>query len=266
MKIPFYQIDAFAERAFSGNPAGVCPLESWLPDETLQNIGMENNLSETAFFVRRGEEFDLRWFTPEVEVNLCGHATLASAFVLYQFLGYAEPSIRFQTKSGLLTVERESDLLAMNFPAWPPTRCDAPRELIEGLGKEPREVLRNRDYVAVYDSESDIRALAPDMQLLKGLDALGIIVTAPGDEVDFVSRFFAPGAGIAEDPVTGSAHCSLAPLWAERLSKTKLHARQLSPRGGEIFCEHLGERVRVSGRAVPFLTGEISLKTVTSDK
>ncbi|HEY0077858.1 MAG TPA: PhzF family phenazine biosynthesis protein [Pyrinomonadaceae bacterium] len=266
MKIPFYQIDAFTERAFGGNPAGVCPLESWLPDETMQSIALENNLSETAFFVRRGEEFDLRWFTPTVEVNLCGHATLASGFVLYRFLGYTQASIRFQTKSGLLTVEREGDLLAMNFPAWPPQACDAPRELLEGLGKEPREVLRTRDYVAVYDSESDIRALAPEMELLKGLDALGIIATAPGDEVDFVSRFFAPGAGIPEDPVTGSAHCSLTPLWAERLSKTRLRARQLSPRGGEIFCEHLGDRVKVAGRAVPFLTGEISLNSMTSDK
>jgi predicted PhzF superfamily epimerase YddE/YHI9 len=225
----------------------------------MQNVALENNLSETAFFVRNGAGFDLRWFTPTVEVDLCGHATLASAFVLYHFLGYTESAVHFNTKSGVLTVSREGDLLAMDFPAWPAVPCDAPRELIEGLGRAPREVLRKRDYVAVYDTEEDIRALSPNMELLKGLDALGIIVTAPGRDADFVSRFFAPGAGIAEDPVTGSAHCSLIPLWAERLSKTTLHARQISPRGGELFCEHLGDRVKVAGRAVPFLTGEISL-------
>lgn len=261
MRIPFYQIDAFTDAVFSGNPAGVCPLEAWLPAELMQKIALENNLSETAFFVRRGDAFDLRWFTPTMEVDLCGHATLASAFVLYNFLGYTEDAVHFSTQhSGALVVSRRDDLLVMDLPAWPPTPVDAPRQLIDALGRAPVEVRRSRDYFVVFSSEDDIKSLTPDMEALLKLDAQGVIVTAPGNDADFVSRYFAPVAGIPEDPVTGSAHCMLVPFWAERLGKTTLHARQLSARGGELFCEHAGERVRVAGRAVAYLSGEIHLQ------
>ncbi|HEX8475012.1 MAG TPA: PhzF family phenazine biosynthesis protein [Pyrinomonadaceae bacterium] len=260
MNIPLYQIDAFTDTVFSGNPAAICPLEKWLPAELMQRIALENNLSETAFFVRNGDVFDIRWFSPTIEIDLCGHATLASAFVLYNFLGYSEPTVRFSSKSGALNVRPDGELLVMDFPAWPPAPTDAPPFLVEALGRTPTEVLRHRDYVAVFAAEDDIRALTPNMDGLMNLDAQGVIVTAPGDAVDFVSRYFAPGAGVAEDPVTGSAHSMLTPYWAERLGKTKLHARQLSARGGEIFCEHLGERVNIAGRAVAYMTGEIRLQ------
>lgn len=259
MNIPLYQIDAFTDAVFSGNPAGVCPLERWLPEGLMQNVALENNLSETAFFVRNGEAFDIRWFTPEQEIALCGHATLASAFVLYNFLGYTDDSVRFSSQSGELSVSREGELLVMDFPAWPPAACDAPPALIEALGVMPAEVLRSRDYVAVFSTEDDIKALSPDMRALVRLDAQGLIVTAPGSEADFVSRYFAPGAGIPEDPVTGSTHSTLIPYWSARLGKTKLRARQLSARGGELFCEQAGERVRIAGRAVAYLTGTIHL-------
>lgn len=260
MRIPLYQIDAFTDAVFSGNPAGVCPLESWLPVELMQKIALENNLSETAFFVRRDDVFDIRWFTPTMEVDLCGHATLASAFVLYNFLGYTEDAVHFSTQhSGTLIVSRRDDLLVMDLPAWPPTHVDAPRELVEAFGVAPVEVWRSRDYFAVFASEDDVKSLTPDMEALLKLDAQGVIVTATGSDADFVSRYFAPVAGIPEDPVTGSAHCTLTPFWAERLGKTTLHARQLSARGGELFCEHAGERVRIAGRAAAYLTGEIHL-------
>lgn len=260
MRIPLYQIDAFTDRAFKGNPAAVCPLEEWLPEELMQKIALENNLSETAFFVRRGDAFELRWFTPTVEVDLCGHATLASAFVLYNFLGYTEETVRFISRqSGELSVTREGERLALNFPAWRPAPATPTPELLEGLGASPAEVLRSRDYVALYSSEDEVRALTPKIDALMRIDAQGVIVTAPGREVDFVSRYFAPRAGVAEDPATGSAHSMLVPFWAERLGKTRLHARQVSQRGGELFCEHLGERVKIAGHAVAYMTGEISL-------
>ena len=257
MNIPFYHVDAFPGQGLSGNPAGVCVLADWLPDAALQSIAAENNLAETAFFVLRESPFDLRWFTPTIEVDLCGHATLASAHVIFQHLGYRPSAIRFQTRSGELTVTRNEDLLVLDFPSRPAAACAAPPELIEGLGAPPRFTAKARDYLAVFDSEELVRNLKPDMEVLARLDALGIIVTAPGASSDFVSRFFAPRAGIPEDPVTGSAHCTLIPYWAERLKRDKLRAIQVSARGGELFCENRGERVWIAGRAVTYLSGFI---------
>lgn len=259
MNIPIYQVDAFARRLFSGNPAAVCPLESWLPDDQLQSIAGENNLSETAFFVRDGDAYNLRWFTPSVEVDLCGHATLASAFIVLTRLTPSENSVRFQTKSGELVVERKDGLLSMNFPARAPSACEVHPRLIEALGAQPETVLAARDYLVVYGSEEQVRALQPNMQLLTEMDRFAVIVTAPGQQSDFVSRFFAPAKGVPEDPVTGSAHCTLIPYWAKRLGKSKLHARQVSARGGELWCEDLGARVSMAGAAVCFLEGSITL-------
>lgn len=259
MKLPYYEVSAFTTNPFGGNPAGVCPLDAWLSDSVLQSIAANNNLAETAFTVPRGDDFELRWRTPTVEVDLCGHATLAAAFVLFSECGISGNSIRFHSRSGLLTVSRERDLLTLDFPSRPALACIAPKELIRGLGATPNEVLKSRDYLAVFASEAEVRALNPDFAALKALDCLGIIATAPGDDCDFVSRFFAPGAGINEDPVTGSAHCTLIPFWAARLGKTKLFARQVSQRGGELFCEHTGERVKIGGRAALYLRGEILL-------
>ena len=259
MKIPYYHVDSFTSQRFAGNPAGVCVLQEWLPDAVLQNIAFENNLSETAFTVPKGDHFALRWFTPATEVDLCGHATLATAFVVFHYLGYTEPAVRFQTQSGLLTVAREGDLLVMDFPARPPAPCETPEALLRGLGRQPLEVQRSRDYFAVLATAQQVADLRPDFGELEKLDSLGVIVTAPGEQVDFVSRFFAPQVGIPEDPVTGSAHSTLIPYWAQRLSKKKLTALQLSRRGGELFCEDAGERVKIGGRAVAYLQGEIEL-------
>lgn len=257
MKIPLYQVDAFTSEIFHGNPAAVCPLEKWLPDTTLQNIATENNLSETAFFVPRENEYDLRWFTPTVEVDLCGHATLAAAFVLFNELAFSGNEIRFHSRSGVLTVARNGDILTLDFPSRPPEKCNTPEALVRGLGKAPTQVLKSRDYVAVFDSAEDVKNLQPDFAALKALDCLGVIATASGKDCDFVSRFFAPKAGIDEDPVTGSAHCTLIPFWAGRLGKAKLFARQISKRGGELFCELAGDRVRIGGKARLYLRGEI---------
>ena len=259
MRLQYYHVDAFAGTVFSGNPAGVCPLERRLPDETLQRIAAENTLSETAFFTREPGYFHLRWFTPTVEVDLCGHATLAPAHVLFSELGHPESTVRFQTRSGLLTATRREAMIELDFPARPPLPCAAPENLLRGLGRRPHEVLKARDYVAVFGSQSEVASLKPDMDLLARLDCLGIIATARGDDADFVSRFFAPRAGVPEDPVTGSSHCSLIPLWSERLGKKDLLARQISRRGGEIFCRHLGDRVGIGGRAVTFSRGEIEI-------
>ncbi len=259
MKIPLYQVDAFTNRVFSGNPAAVCPLQVWLDDQTMQAIAAENNLSETAFFVKQDDHYALRWFTPTVEVDLCGHATLATAFVIFNYLEPETQTLRFQTKSGLLIVQRIGDLVAMDFPARKAEPCSIPEPLLQALGRQPRHVFRSRDYLVVFESESVIRTLAPDMDRLCQLDGLGVIVTAKGDHVDFVSRFFAPKVGVPEDPVTGSAHCSLIPYWAEKLGKSKLHAMQVSPRSGELFCEYLGERVTIAGRAVIFFEGYLHL-------
>ena len=258
MRIPIFQVDAFSSKLFGGNPAAVCPLEEWLPDETMQSIAAENNLSETAFFVSAGGHYDLRWFTPVVEVDLCGHATLAAAHVILNVLDSGAGQVVFETRSGELTVSRDQDKLSMDFPSKPAEPCEPPSGMLEALGGEPLEFLRGQYYLAVYASETEIRELRPGFAALAGMDD-AVIVTAPGDEVDFVSRFFAPRAGVPEDPVTGSAHCTLIPFWADRLGKTELHALQVSRRGGELFCRHRGDRVTIAGRAVLYLEGSIRL-------
>ncbi len=260
MKLPCYQVSAFAANPFHGNPAGVCPLECWLPDATLQRIAANNNLSETAFTVPHGDDFELRWFTPTVEMDLCGHATLGAAFVLFSERGARGSEIRFHSQSGLLTVSRDGDLLTLNFPSRPATPCVASGTLIHGLGAQPKEVFKSRDFLAVFASETEVRALKPDFTALAKLDCTGIIATAPGNDCDFVSRFFAPQSGVNEDPVTGSAHCTLIPFWAGRLGKTKMFARQISQRGGELFCELAGDRVCIGGKAVLYLRGEIEIE------
>ncbi len=259
MKIKQYQVDAFAARAFEGNPAAVCPLDSWLDDGLLQAIAVENNLSETAFFVPSGSGFRLRWFTPASEVDLCGHATLATAHVLFEHLGQPGPAVSFETRSGTLTVERKGGLLEMDFPACPPKPCSESGILAQALGRQPLEVLCADDYLAVFDSEATVRGLTPDFALLGTLDRRGVIVTAPGSADDFVSRFFAPRLGVPEDPVTGSAHCALAPYWAGRLGRHRLSARQVSKRGGRILCELKDDRVLLSGTAITFMEAEITL-------
>jgi len=259
LKIPVYQVDAFASRVFSGNPAAVCPLKKWLPDEQMQAIAAENNLANTAFFVPNLDGYDLRWFTPKVEVELCGHATLASAFIIFHDLAPAAKSVRFETKSGALIVTRDGDLLSLDFPARPPAEYEMLPELVSALGAQPEAILTARDYLAVYASEDEVRKLAPDLAKVAQLDRFGVIVTGPGKQVDFVSRFFAPAKGVPEDSVTGSAHCTLIPYWGKRLGKKKLHAQQVSARGGELWCEDRGERVTISGKAVRFLEGSIYL-------
>jgi PhzF family phenazine biosynthesis protein len=250
MPIPYFQVDAFTSRVFGGNPAGVCPLNEWLPEATLQAIAAENNLSETAFLVGREGRYELRWFTPTVEVDLCGHATLASAFVVFTELGFAGDRVSFQTKIGELGATRDGDRIVLDFPAWPAERCaEVPANLADALGWLPRELYRNRDFLAVFSSEEEILGLRPEPVVLAKLDCLGVICTAPGSDCDFVSRFFAPGAGIIEDPVTGSAHSTLIPYWSARLGKTRLFARQLSQRRGELFCEHREDRVGIGGHA-----------------
>jgi PhzF family phenazine biosynthesis protein len=262
MKIPLYQIDAFSNHIFSGNPAAVCPLEKWLEDSLMQAIAQENNLSETAFFVPEANGYyHIRWFTPVAEVDLCGHATLATAFVIFNYFDTVRDHVIFYSKSGELTVVKEEELLSMDFPSQPPVLCEAPGELLDGITKKPLEVLCSEDYVAVFSNENDIIELYPDMALLKKLDLRGVIVTAQGKNVDFVSRFFAPKFGVNEDPVTGSAHCALIPYWANKLNKRNLHAYQVSQRGGELFCKDCGNRVIVSGRAVQFMEGSITINT-----
>lgn len=258
MKLKQYQIDAFTSLPFHGNPAAVCPLETWLDDSLLQAIAQENNLSETAFFVPIQTGFELRWFTPIAEVNLCGHATLATAYVIFEILEYAKPCIHFETRSGSLTVEKNGDFLSMNFPAIIAKPCFAHDLLIKGLGQLPIEILAADDYVAVFENEAAIHTLTPDLALLKQLDLRGVIITAPGDKVDFVSRFFAPKLGIPEDPVTGSAHCELMPYWSHKLGKSKLQAKQVSLRGGDLYCELKGDRVTLSGCACLFMQAEIT--------
>jgi len=259
MKLPYYEVSAFTTNPFGGNPAGVCPLEKWLPDETLQHIAANNNLAETAYFVPRGNDYELRWFTPAVEMDLCGHATLASAHILFTELGRAGEVVNFHSRSGVLSVAKEADRLVLDFPSRLPASAAAPDGLIRGLSAKPKAVLKARDFLAVFNDETEVLALKPDFTTLKTLDCLGIIATAPGSGCDFVSRFFAPGAGVDEDPATGSAHCTLIPFWAERLGKTKLFARQVSPRGAEFFCELAGDRVKIGGHSVTYLRGEISL-------
>jgi len=254
-----YQVDAFTSKPFGGNPAAVCPLETWLPDEKMQKLAAENNLSETAFFVKEGEDYHLRWFTPEFEIDLCGHATLATAFVLYNCLNYSSDIIKFNTKSGVLEVRKKGDLIELNFPSRMPQPCEVPEVLLKGINFLPSKVLKSRDYFLVYDDESIITQIIPDFKYLNQLDTVGIIVTAASAQVDFVSRFFVPNSVIGEDPVTGSAHCNLIPYWSKELNKAALTARQLSARQGELFCEDKGDRVTIAGNAVLYLKGEYYL-------
>jgi len=260
MPLPVFHLDAFTAKPFAGNPAAVCPLAGWLDDALLQAVATENNLSETAFFVPCGDHYELRWFTPRCEVKLCGHATLASAFVVLQILDAGRDSVRFETRfSGPLTVSRHGDLLAMDFPLLVPWSCAAPPTAFSlALGKAPTAVEQIEDnYFAIYESEEEIRRIHPDFRSLEQLHPAGVAITAPGNNADFVSRYFAPSYGIPEDSVTGSTHCSLAPYWAQRLGKTRLHARQVSERGGELWCEVMRERVILKGNAVLTLRGEL---------
>jgi len=252
-------VDAFTDQPFRGNPAAIAIVDAFPPEDRMSAIAREMNLSETAFCVPRDDgDHDLRWFTPAVEVDLCGHATLASAFVLFSELGFGADAICFHSRSGVLSVSRKSGVLTLDFPSRPPAPCTVPDALIRGLGRKPVEVRKARDYFAVFSREDDVRSLQPDFAELVTLDA-NVIVTAPGMACDFVSRFFAPTAGVPEDPVTGSAHCTLIPYWSQQLGKTMLHARQVSPRGGELFCELAGDRVRIGGQAVLYLRGEIEI-------
>lgn len=260
MELPLFQIDAFTGRVFHGNPAGVVPLDEWLPDATMQAIAAENNLAETAFLVPEGDGYRIRWFTPVVEVDLCGHATLASAWVVFHRLGHAGDTLRFVSKSGPLTVRRlDDDRLELDFPARPAAPAEAPADLVAGLGTTPREVHLAVDWLVVLDDEAAVRALRPDMRALVRLDR-GVMATAPGSAgIDFVSRFFTPAHGIDEDPVTGSAHCTLGPFWGPRLGKTRMQARQVSARGGAIEVGLVGDRVTLAGHAVPYLEGQITV-------
>jgi len=261
MRLPMYQVDAFTDSLFGGNPAAVCPLQAWLPDATMQAIAAENNLSETAFFVRDGNDYALRWFTPTAEVDLCGHATLAAGHVVFSFIEPQRDSVNFHTvKAGTLVVSRRADMLIMDFPARPPAPCAAPAGLLAALGGAPREVLRARDHLVVYETAAEIAALTPDLAALGKVDCWAAIVTAPGENgIDFVSRFFAPAQGVPEDPVTGSAHCTLVPYWAKRLGKAELEARQVSRRGGALRCTLNADRVSIGGKAVVYLEGQIEV-------
>ena len=254
-----YQVDAFTEKIFGGNPAAVCPLEAWLEDSIMQQIAMENNLSETAFFIKEDEFFRIRWFTPEMEIDLCGHATLASAHVIFNHLKYSGDTIKFLYRDGELSVTKESDILSMNFPAIISKKAVVTELISRSLGKVPKEVYIARDLMVVFESEKEVIDLSPDFNKMSEIEALGVIATATGNDVDFVSRFFAPSAGINEDPVTGSAHCMLIPFWAERLGKNKLNALQLSNRKGELICEFKGDRVDIAGKAITYMIGEISI-------
>lgn len=264
MKIDLYQIDAFTNQIFKGNPAAVCPLSHWIDDKILQQIAKENNLAETAYFIQIEENrFHLRWFTPEIEMDLCGHATLASAFVIFEELGLARPQIIFETLSGDLLVTKENDLYVLDFPSRPPTKSTLPKIIEEGLNIQPKEVWKARDYLLIYESEDDIVNIKPNISVINqiNIDPGGIIVSALGkyEDVDFVSRLFTPQASIFEDPVTGSSHCTLVPFWAERLNKNKFRALQISERGGELICELHKDRVKIKGRAVKYLKGTIQI-------
>lgn len=259
MKLPIYQIDTFAEKPFEGNPAAIIPLDNWLPDETMQAIAEENNLSETAFFVAENNGFYIRWFTPDKEVKLCGHATLASAYVLFELLGYERDIILFDSLSGLLTVTKSDGLFALDFPLQEPVECEIPDELVKGLGQAPQACYKNEDFLAVFADEKQVANISPNHDYLEKLDLRGVIVTAPSIEHDFVARFFAPKYGIPEDPVTGSAYTQLAPYWSGRTGKTRLAAKQISPRGGKLTCEIKDERVIIAGQAIKYMEGTIEI-------
>jgi len=256
-----YQVDAFASELFAGNPAAVCILAKWLPDAIMQSIAAENNLAETAFAVPAAEGYEIRWFTPETEVALCGHATLATAHVLFTTRERGESHLRFQSRQrGMLEVSKSGDWLVLDFPSDPTEAIEMPRELVSALGGTPRSCWKGlTDYMVVYDTEAEIRALNPNYHLLNGIPVRGVIATAPGREYDFVSRFFAPNCGVPEDPVTGSAHTTLTPYWAQKLGKTRLKAAQRSPRGGVLRCELAGDRVKIAGQAVTYMKAEVYL-------
>src|SRR5688572_27637912 len=263
MKLTLYQVDAFADKLFSGNPAAVIPLKKWIPDELMQQLGMENNLAETVFFVpsaQKGVDYDIRWFTPAMEINLCGHATLASAYIIFNVLKEKSKSITFSCKSGLLHIKKKKDSIEMDFPSWKPEKVSSyPKNLQEILGvKEIVGVYKYRDLVVELNSEEDVRNARPDFTALKKIDE-AVMITAPGREVDFVSRFFAPADGIDEDPVTGSAHSQLIPFWSEKLNKTVMQAKQLSKRGGHLWVEQKGERVTMTGKCVFYMKGTITV-------
>ncbi len=262
MKLPLYQIDAFANSPFEGNPAAICPLERWLDDEILQSIAMENNLSETAFFVKSDEEeedYKIRWFTPVCEVDLCGHATLASAYLIFHILGCNQNEISFQSKSGLLKVHKNGDWLEMDLPSQPPQECEPPAALSGAFNLQSVHCLKSEDYILVFETEEDVLAATPNLSKLSELDLRGVIITAKSDRYDFVTRFFAPKYGINEDPVTGSAFTQLIPYWSERLGKTALKAKQVSKRGGEVMCGLSGSRVKISGKAAKYMVGTIEI-------
>ena len=261
MQLQIFQVDAFTDKIFGGNPAAVCPLKNWLPDDVMQQIAMENSVAETAFFIPANDGFEIRWFTPEIEMDLCGHATLAAAHVIARHLNSTLSSLNFHSKSGILTVTVEDELLSLDFPSRRPEPSDVPQIVLDAIQVEPVEILKSRDYVLVFENEEIIRNMKPKQGILDqiNLDPGGIVVTAKGNEVDFVSRFFTPQARIFEDPVTGSAHCSLIPYWGQKLEKKSMIALQLSSRVGQLKCQDLGERVLVSGRAVTYLEGQITI-------
>ena len=260
MRIPIYQIDAFSSQPFKGNPAAVCPLEEWLPDEVMQSIAMENNLSETAFFVKNEDQYDIRWFAPKIEIDLAGHPTLAAAHVIFNEMNHQGDSITFNSKIGdTLDITRNKDIISMNFPSRPLKKIYKKEFIEEAIGVEVEEFYENRDGLAVVSNEEIVTNLSPSMDMISKMDYIGLIVTSRSENVDFVSRFFAPQIGVPEDPVTGSAHCELIPLWAKKLNKNKLTAKQLSSREGTLYCEYLNDRVIIGGEAVTVLSGELIL-------
>lgn len=259
MQLKLYQIDAFAKKIFEGNPAAVCPLDSWLDDALMRKIAMENNLSETAFFVKEGTNYHIRWFTPLEEVDMCGHATLASAFVLFEILNYPNDEIVFDSKSGELRVRRERDKLLMDFPAQEITACPIPLAIAEAFVMQPKECYKSMDYLLVFENEEDILKAKPNLEKLKNIDARGVIITSKNQEYDFVCRFFAPKIGIDEDPVTGAAFTQLAPYWSKVLGKNEFRAKQISQRGGEVFCKLYGSRVEIAGYGIKYFEGIVEL-------
>jgi PhzF family phenazine biosynthesis protein len=259
MKIKFYQVDAFAKKVFEGNPAAICPLDKWLDDSLMQKIAMENNLSETAFFVKTDDSYEIRWFTPTCEVDLCGHATLACAYVLFNILNYEKDYIIFNSKSGSLHVKKSKEFIEMDFPSQPPIRCEIPQAILDAFNKKPIEVLKSVDYIVVFEDGENLTKLSPNLERLKALDLRGVCITAKHHKYDFVSRFFAPNYGIDEDSVTGSAYTQLIPYWAEKLQKNSLFSKQLSSRGGEVICELKEDRVMIGGSAVCCIVGEFTI-------
>jgi PhzF family phenazine biosynthesis protein len=259
MELSLYQIDAFASKPFEGNPAAVCPLDEWLPDEIMQSIAQENNLSETAFFIPMGNHFHIRWFTPTTEVDLCGHATLATAYVLFNLLGHPSDTLEFESKSGRLMVMKENQWLVMDFPAQEPLLCDMPTEILQAFEIPPIECLRSEDFIVVFERERDIESAKPDFEQLKKLDLRGVVITAQSARYDFITRFFAPKYGILEDPVTGSAYTQLAPYWSAKMGRKRFDVKQVSSRGGELSCEWVNDRVLIFGKAIQYLVGKINI-------